>query len=217
MKFNKINSIKLLIILGFIIIFVPPLIIQPAFFEFFNLGNKSDIGNTLGGITAPFISSIAAILVFIAFKEQVKANNLIKEQQYFIYIQEQIHRLEDDFLNITEIVFGIERDINDSHKFYQDTVGFENFPITISITDEYINKALYSTTIFQQTFDLINNLEHNKSFLNKKLSTLYNFMYKDKYRILRFELNEIKKFKIESRILILELLSGLENLENIFE
>lgn len=38
------------------------------------------IGDTIGGITAPFISFFGAILVYLALRAQIDANEQIKEQ-----------------------------------------------------------------------------------------------------------------------------------------
>ena len=42
--------------------------------------NTGVIGDTIGGITAPFINFFGAILVYLALKEQIKANDLIQKQ-----------------------------------------------------------------------------------------------------------------------------------------
>jgi len=38
------------------------------------------IGDTIGGITAPIVGLIGAILVYYALKEQIKANEIIQKQ-----------------------------------------------------------------------------------------------------------------------------------------
>ncbi|WP_255078301.1 hypothetical protein [Lacihabitans sp. CCS-44] len=44
--------------------------------------NTGVIGDTIGGITAPFINFLGAILVYLALNEQIKANELIQNQFY---------------------------------------------------------------------------------------------------------------------------------------
>ncbi len=46
----------------------------------FDFTETGQIGDTIGGITAPFINILNAILIYIAFTEQLKANNLLKNQ-----------------------------------------------------------------------------------------------------------------------------------------
>lgn len=69
------------ILFGSIAIVLPTVILliylvtKPAFIANFNLSDTGEIGDTIGGITAPLFNFIAAILIFTSFKEQVKENN----------------------------------------------------------------------------------------------------------------------------------------------
>jgi len=216
MNFEKITTRQLIIIIGLIILFIPSLLIQKSFFKLFAFGTNAEIGTVLDGITSPFINGIAAILVFIAFKEQVKANNLIKEQQYFQHIQEQIYRLEDDFLSISEIAIQIKSDISKSYTLSRGAIGKENSPITIALNDSNLNKAIYTTALFQQTVDLIDKLEHNKDFMNVKIRTLYKIIYKDDLIKIDTELKKISGFNSTSKLYIAELLFQIKNLEERF-
>ena len=86
MNFKKLTINQLLIILGLVILFIPPIVSNVYISDFLDFTNKGGIGDTIGGITSPFINALAAVLVFIAFKEQVKANQLLKEQHYYQHI-----------------------------------------------------------------------------------------------------------------------------------
>lgn len=85
MKFYsmKINISKketiLILAIGLIIIFVLPwLFIQPSILPSFQ--GKGDIGATLNGITAPFLSVFGSVLVYLALKSQIDANEEFKNQ-----------------------------------------------------------------------------------------------------------------------------------------
>ena len=43
----------------------------------FDFSGSGQIGDTIGGITAPFFNLIAAILIFLSFREQTKANEYL--------------------------------------------------------------------------------------------------------------------------------------------
>ena len=57
---------------GLIILILPFLLTGQYFLERFNFSETGQIGDTIGGITAPFMSLIGAFLVFYALKAQVR-------------------------------------------------------------------------------------------------------------------------------------------------
>lgn len=72
---------KWLLGLGVLVILVMPFLLTFEFFhERFNFSETGQIGDTIGGITAPFLNLIGAFLVFYALKAQTKANELIQNQ-----------------------------------------------------------------------------------------------------------------------------------------
>ncbi|MBS1633852.1 MAG: hypothetical protein JST10_14915 [Bacteroidetes bacterium] len=60
-----------------IIALMPYLFTRNALYESLNFTNTGNIGDTIGGITAPFLSLLGAILVYLSFQEQVKANAIV--------------------------------------------------------------------------------------------------------------------------------------------
>jgi hypothetical protein len=58
------------------IIAAPYIFTRPAFFSSWDLSNTGQIGDTIGGITAPIISLLGAILVYYSFQAQIKANKI---------------------------------------------------------------------------------------------------------------------------------------------
>lgn len=72
------NEILIMLLIGVLICFLPL-----AFT--FNIGLKSfentgQIGDTIGGITAPFLSFFGSVLVYLALKSQITANKEITKQ-----------------------------------------------------------------------------------------------------------------------------------------
>ena len=94
---------QLLLILGSIILLTPMIFTLIGLWGFWDFSKTGQIGDTLGGITSPFISALAALLVFAAFKEQVTANKLLKENLSIELLHREIHRLEDDIYNIKNL------------------------------------------------------------------------------------------------------------------
>lgn len=90
------STITISIIILLIITFLPPLLGNYGSIDFFDLKDAGPIGDALGGITAPFLSGLAAILVFIAFNEQVKANNIFKRQENLKMVIEQFRDIKTE-------------------------------------------------------------------------------------------------------------------------
>jgi hypothetical protein len=59
-----------------VIMALPTFLIFPALNKVWDFSETGQIGDTIGGIMGPFINLFAAVLVFISFKEQVKANHI---------------------------------------------------------------------------------------------------------------------------------------------
>lgn len=78
---KSLKNAKWFIVIGIILCIIFPLIAtQNAVLESFNFSQTGQIGDTIGGITAPIVNIIGAILVFYALKAQIEANQLIQDQ-----------------------------------------------------------------------------------------------------------------------------------------
>lgn len=64
------------ICIPFIIILLLPLLLTKLPFCIFDFSNTGQVGDTIGGIMGPFVAIAAAILTFLAFWVQYKANEL---------------------------------------------------------------------------------------------------------------------------------------------
>jgi hypothetical protein len=76
---KTLGQARLLLIIGVIIIFLAPWIFTRNWY-LPSFESTGPIGDTIGGITAPFLNLIGATLVFFALKAQVKANQLVQNQ-----------------------------------------------------------------------------------------------------------------------------------------
>ncbi len=70
------NSGYLFLIAFIITLTSPYFVTQVSIWPHVNFSETGSIGDTIGGITAPIINLFAAFLVYLAFREQVKANEL---------------------------------------------------------------------------------------------------------------------------------------------
>lgn len=96
------------------------------------------IGDTIGGITAPFINLLAAILVYLSFREQIKANEVLNKENQFNYITHFIEMVSRDIENENNVgkfnetnaqfIASYLRGWNDPEKFITTYVdGFATF------------------------------------------------------------------------------------------
>jgi hypothetical protein len=82
----------LLLSIGWIIC-GPMLLTQPGE-EKFDFTTTGQIGDTIGGITAPVIGLVSAFLVYLSFSAQIEANKIIQEESNFKYILEEHERIK---------------------------------------------------------------------------------------------------------------------------
>ncbi|MPQ49100.1 hypothetical protein GCQ56_19040 [Marinifilum sp. N1E240] len=65
-----------ILIVGVILVFIAMyLFTRPAIFDIWDFSETGPVGDTIGGISAPVINLFGAFLVYISFKEQIKAND----------------------------------------------------------------------------------------------------------------------------------------------
>lgn len=74
------NIPRVILVVGIVLIVFAPFILTRQGCEYLDFTNTGQIGDTIGGITAPIVNLIAAILVYYAFTAQVKANEIIQKQ-----------------------------------------------------------------------------------------------------------------------------------------
>lgn len=102
----------LLLIGGLAIIILPFVLTGEYFHKRFNFSNTGQIGDTIGGITAPFLNLIGAFLVFFALKAQIKANELIQEQ---IEKDNITKECENEAQNLNQLYSYLTENINTFH------------------------------------------------------------------------------------------------------
>lgn len=105
------NAFKgyLLPVLGFVIILFLAVyfISRPAFWTIWDLSNTGSIGDALNGITAPFIGTLGAVLVYMSFRQQLRANEIqfkaLRDQRNMDLIFKSYDELKGDLEKIQPI------------------------------------------------------------------------------------------------------------------
>jgi len=90
------KNIMLFLVLGlFLIVFTPYLLTRSTIFESLNFTETGQIGDTIGGITSPFMNLVGSILVFLALKEQIEANKISQKENLHQKIVLKLSSLEE--------------------------------------------------------------------------------------------------------------------------
>lgn len=99
----KTFRIEWLLLIAVVFVIIGPWVItREAIWPILDLSGKGEIGDVIGGVTAPVINLVAAYLVYIAFKEQKRAN----DEQVKAIIEERKERREDIQVRDEEIIFN---------------------------------------------------------------------------------------------------------------
>ena len=63
-----------------LVVIAPFIFTRQYIWDAFDFHNTGEIGDTIGGITAPIVNLIGAVLVYFALKAQIQANTIIQRQ-----------------------------------------------------------------------------------------------------------------------------------------
>lgn len=77
-QISKNEQTKFLYIVGGILLL--PIILTNDWFYIIDFNNSGEVGDTIGGITAPFLSIIGSVLIYLTLKSQIKANKEVSDQ-----------------------------------------------------------------------------------------------------------------------------------------
>ena len=144
----------------FIFIFIATILVAPIIFVLKGLMTfieTGQIGDTIGGVTAPFINIGAALLVYLAFLEQKRSNDTqaksLKETQRDINqnrFHEKINLLYDryaDFMTFSnDIIVGLPNQTTEEIRSISNnlTIYFNKCDFILAYLCEFIDSYLYS-------------------------------------------------------------------------
>lgn len=98
------------LLIGLIIIAIAPYLYVK--FNWFDIpyNDTGEIGDTIGGLTAPFINLIGAVLVYMSFMEQKRANEIQISE-----LEKDRHKSDEQnlFLSLEKEFLGVKKDIQD--------------------------------------------------------------------------------------------------------
>lgn len=86
-----------------VLFFSPFLLTRPAFKDYLDFSGSGEIGDTIGGITAPIVNFVGSVLIYISFIAQNKANKLQAQQNNYAFLHSQFDSLKEDYKELTFI------------------------------------------------------------------------------------------------------------------
>lgn len=105
--FEKIkNNIPQTILIFAVLSIISPMILTRKW-NLINFTETGQIGDTIGGITAPILNLLNAVLIYVAFTEQLNANKLLQSQ-----IETEKNKDDERIRNLEKIVmYDLENNI----------------------------------------------------------------------------------------------------------
>lgn len=195
----KRRDILILLVIGLCFFFLPIIFIQP--WSGISFEGTGEIGDTIGGITAPFLSFFGSILVYMALKAQIDANKQINDQ---FKAQKKIdyrNNFETTFFNL----LNIHHNIVDSMDFMamkliqSESEIISHFNSNNISNIESIRREIHSTNppvelksrdIFKLSFVFIENflaldLQNNVNYGNTMINKIDEFPYFNDIEVFR--------------------------------
>lgn len=196
---NILGSSKLLLFFGgLVIVTMPFLFTLDAFYEGLDFSATGNIGDTIGGITAPFLSLIGSTLVFFALKAQVKANELISTQ---IKSDNEEKLIENETQNLNQLFSYLTENINGFH--------FKTLPIDYlsNLNDTTTDIEYLGGEAFHHLFSQIYCHYHgtpDELYSTQAVSELLNIL-----KIMSLLLDKIKDTKSKNKEILIPLIKHL--------
>jgi uncharacterized membrane protein len=203
----KSKELLLVITLTIIMSFVSVLIFtRPAIFNIFDLSNSGNIGDAIGGITAPVLGLISIILLYITLNRQIES---IKDQKIknesdmiFLLINQFDAEYNSFFLYVT------------SNKIREKIVGFEALTYLCNCIDSMAQKTdnktigkyyftnqiiciIRSYKLIEQRIELSTLSADIKQVFSKKLQIIYESKLKDQMKNFVSVVNSVDFLKDE--------------------
>jgi len=128
----------------------PWIFTRPALIDNFDFSTSGQIGDTIGGITAPIISLIGAVLVYLSFRAQIEANN---NQEKALKEEISRNKKERNFEIIMQLLKEEKEDLKSiiyikNKKEYFGRRSINVFRIDLKKSENYTNQTFFKKMIF---------------------------------------------------------------------
>jgi hypothetical protein len=182
------NKNILFLIIGISLIIISLYIFtRPAIYQVWDFSNTGEIGDTIGGITAPIINLVGAYLVYLSFQAQITANKIQNDALTDEKEKNANYRIYDNYTSLYEslknrldnLEFVIDPIIHrgqdgsvttTNHLVYRGLNALNEYVIRIEDTEKYMYQKFNTFGIFlnfqfilKSIEDLIERINDNNS------------------------------------------------------
>lgn len=156
---------------------LPYLVTQCSFGYYLGVEDANEIGDTLGGILGPFIGLISAFLVYLALREQIKANINIQDQ----FKREEINKSEDFYFSMFMDKIEIINKLISEHEFIDYQINSYKGKSSISKLIKEISDIHTKKDFFEQNKKVIlsNSQNYSDSLVKALILIDILFVYSD--------------------------------------
>lgn len=115
---NASTTLKIFVFGGLALLALP-IILTKFPISFFDFTETGQIGDTIGGITAPFVGLLGAYLVYQAFKAQIAANEAQRDANNIQIAANKVQAKNNDFAVAFSLIDDIERRLDEPIHRYE--------------------------------------------------------------------------------------------------
>lgn len=170
------NLYKCLLLFSILLTIIAPIVLT-QFNSFISFDTTSGaIGDTIGGITSPILNLLAAILIYVSFQEQVKANKKLIEGQSVERFNTEYEEIKNEYSKVSfkreELHHTLKQEVFESaiDMYFQDLDARQEGNISFEYHFKYV---LYLIKYFIEEVEQSDLEYKSKVFFIKKLYQFY--------------------------------------------
>jgi len=204
-----IGSLGITIIL---LLVLPILLTLPAWWRAADFSKTGDIGDTIGGITAPIIGLLSTVLLFITIRLQwIGLMEERRHRQEDAVESEKRHREVQDLIDIKYILERITELDVEASGFANIVGGLRTYPPNEN--DSRIATLTLWALEVKFIMDWISRIKTDTSMVRRKLGINYRFKYQEHIMNLRRQILELITTPSANDVAYTELALALQNIE----
>lgn len=177
------NGILYSIIIAAFAIGYTPYLLSKYFWTKCGYAETGQIGDTVGGLTAPFIGLLSAVLVYLALKEQIKANKLLMIQVDLQYLFISLDKMERDVEKLDDFISNLGIQIIEIRNIEGESV--QNIKILYPENFSEITYTLSNIDMSLKQAGQILDSSKVATLLAQRIIKIYNISFKEKLKSLR--------------------------------